>query len=53
MRKLLGWVGATLGGSIGWWGGARAGVMTAVIVSAIGSGAGLYFGWWTADRLVD
>ena len=53
MRKLLGWVGATLGGDIGWWAGAGAGMMTAVITSAIGTGAGLYLGWWASDRLLD
>ena len=53
MRKLLGWVGATLGGGIGWWAGARAGMMTAAIVSAVVTGAGLYIGWWASDRLLD
>lgn len=53
MRKLLGWIGATVGGSVGWWAGARAGVMTAVFASAIGTGAGLYLGWWIAERLLD
>jgi hypothetical protein len=53
MRKLLGWVGAAVGGSVGWWGGARVGIMTAVVVSAVASGVGLYLGWWTADRLLD
>ena len=53
MRKLLGWVGATVGGSLGWWGGARVGVMTAVCVSAVATGLGLYLGWWAAERLID
>lgn len=53
MRKLLGWIGATVGSALGWWAGARIGVMTAVFVSAVGTGAGLYAGWWAADRLVD
>ena len=53
MRKLLGWVGATVGGSLGWWAGARAGVMPAVVVSAVATGAGLYLGWWAAERLLD
>lgn len=35
-------VGTTIGGGIGWWLGARAGVMTAFICSMIGTGAGLY-----------
>jgi hypothetical protein len=53
MRKLLGWVGATVGGGVGWWAGARGGIMTAVFVSAIATGAGLFLGWWAADRLLD
>ena len=53
MRKLLGWIGATVGGSVGWWAGAGAGVMTAVFASAVGTGAGLYLGWWIAERLLD
>jgi hypothetical protein len=53
VRKLLGWVGATVGGGVGWWGGARVGIMTAVFVSAIATGAGLFLGWWTADRLLE
>ncbi|HKU62318.1 MAG TPA: hypothetical protein VJQ44_13925 [Gemmatimonadales bacterium] len=53
MRKLLGWIGATVGGGVGWWSGARVGIMTAVLASAVATGAGLYLGWWAADRLVD
>lgn len=33
---------ATLGGAVGWWLGARFGVMTAFIVSTVGTGAGVY-----------
>jgi hypothetical protein len=53
MKKLLGFVGATIGGSVGWWAGAGVGVMTAAFASAIATGAGLYLGWWIADRLLD
>jgi hypothetical protein len=53
MRKLLGGVGATVGGAVGWWAGAHVGVMTAVLVSAVATGAGLYLGWWAAERLLD
>jgi hypothetical protein len=53
MSRLLGWVGAAIGGSVGWWAGARVGIMTAVVVSAVGTGAGLYLGWWAAERLLD
>jgi len=53
MKKLLGWVGATAGGSVGWWAGSGVGVMTAVVASAIATGAGLFLGWWLADRILD
>ena len=33
--------------------GARVGTMTAMLVSAVGTGAGLYLGWWAAERLLD
>ena len=38
MSKLIGWVGATIGGAMG----ARVGIMTAFMVSMVGTGAGLY-----------
>ena len=53
MRKLLGFVGATLGGAVGWWAGAHVGMMTACMVSMLGTGAGMYAGWRGADRLVE
>jgi hypothetical protein len=53
MRKWLGWMGATVGSGVGWWAGARLGLVTAAVASAVGTGAGLYLGWWAADRLVD
>lgn len=42
MNKLLGFVGATVGGSIGWWLGQRAGIMIAFLMSVVGTGAGMY-----------
>jgi len=50
MRKLLGIVGATLGSAIGWWLGARVGVMTAFVLSMVGTGVGLYAGYQIAGR---
>lgn len=44
IEALLGFVGATLLGAGGWWIGEHVGVMTAFILSTVGSGAGLYFG---------
>jgi uncharacterized membrane protein YeaQ/YmgE (transglycosylase-associated protein family) len=42
MGKLLGFIGATVGSSIGWWAGARVGIMTAFLVSVVGTGVGIY-----------
>lgn len=42
MKKLLGFIGATVGGSIGWWLGNFVGFMTAFMLSTIGSGVGIY-----------
>ena len=39
---LLKFVGITLGGYLGWWAGEQVGMMTAMMLSAVGSGLGLY-----------
>jgi hypothetical protein len=49
MKKLLGFVGATLGGAVGWWAGSAVGIMTAFMVSTVASGVGLYLGRRLAD----
>jgi uncharacterized membrane protein YeaQ/YmgE (transglycosylase-associated protein family) len=49
---LLGLVGATVGGGFGWWLGARHGIMTAFILSMVGTGVGLYIGKRIADMLI-
>lgn len=48
--KLLGFIGATIVGAIGWWIGSPVGLMTAFILSTIGSGLGLYLGRKVADH---
>jgi hypothetical protein len=35
----------TLVGAVGWWLGTKIGLMTAFILSGIGSVAGVYLGW--------
>ena len=42
MKKLLSFVGGTVGSSIGWWLGARIGIMTAFMVSTVFTGVGIY-----------
>lgn len=44
MRKVVVTAAAILGGWIGWWAGDPFGLMTAFILSMIGTGLGLYFG---------
>lgn len=44
LSKMLNFIGATIGGSLGWWAGERVGFMTAFILSIIGTGIGIYFG---------
>ncbi len=44
MQALLGFVGAAVLGAAGWWIGDHVGLMTAFMVSTVGSGVGLYAG---------
>ena len=52
MTKLLMFIGATVGGAIGWWLGERAGIMTAFIVSTVGTGVGIYAGRWLSEAIL-
>ena len=51
MTKLLGFIGATIGGYAGWALGALAGPFAAFIVSMIGTGFGMYWGRRLAQNL--
>jgi len=42
MERIIVFVGASVGGALGWWLGAQVGVMTAFFVSIVGTGAGMY-----------
>jgi hypothetical protein len=44
MRGIFATLGTTVLGSLGWAAGLRVGTGTAVVLSAIGSGVGLYWG---------
>lgn len=44
MKKVLVMIGATVGGAVGWWLGSLVGITSAVMVSAVGTGAGMYAG---------
>jgi len=53
MRKIFGTLGSFLAGSLGWAIGQRVGWGTAVVLSAIGSGVGLYWGCRLFDQWLD
>jgi len=44
MSNLLAFVGATIGGGIGWWLGEQVGLMTAFFLGVIGTAMGVYLG---------
>lgn len=44
MRAIFGTLGTLVAGALGWAIGLRVGIGTAVVLSAIGSGFGLYWG---------
>jgi hypothetical protein len=45
MRKLFIFIGMTVGGWVGWWLGDRFGIMTAFILSTLGSLGGVIIAW--------
>ena len=53
MERLLAGLGATLGGSLGWWAGTKGGLFVAFLLGMVGTGAGLYLGRMIAERLLD
>ena len=44
MEALLGFIGATIVGTAGWWLGEHIGFMTAFALGMVGTGIGLYVG---------
>ena len=51
MSKVMVFIGATVGGWIGWFAAERFGFMTAFIVSIFGTAIGVYVGRRLADEL--
>ena len=43
-------VGSTVGGSLGWWLGSRFGLLAATMLSAVGTGVGVY---WARRLMAD
>lgn len=50
MRKLVAFISTTIGSGLGWWIGAPFGIMTAFIVSILGTALGLYVGYKLLDH---
>lgn len=50
MRGILGLLGASLTGWAGWWLGAKVGFTTAILLSAVASGVGMYAGYRWFDQ---
>ena len=44
MGKVFGFIGATVGSYAGWFIGAKVGITTAVMLSFVGTGFGIYYG---------
>lgn len=53
MEKLMGFVGATLGSLAGWYLGDLIGFATAVVLSMVGTGFGMWLGRWAAQRWLE
>ena len=43
MRGIIVLIGISIGGGVGWWLGSLIGFTTAIILSSIGSGFGLFY----------
>ena len=50
MKKLLTFVGMTIGSYFGWWLGAFVSIFTAFVVSMVGTGLGLWLGYKASKR---
>jgi len=50
MKKLLAFLGSTVGGYIGWGLGSHMGFMVAFVLSMIGTGFGIYAGYRVAQN---
>jgi hypothetical protein len=53
VKGLLGFLGMSLFGWVGWWLGERVGLTTAVVLSAVLSGLGLYWTRKLAERYLE
>jgi uncharacterized membrane protein YfcA len=51
--KLIIFISLNVFGAIGWWLGEPYGIMTAFLLSGVGSVVGVYLGWRAARRLLE
>ncbi len=50
MTKLIVMVTTTVFSAIGWWAGAKIGIMTAFVLSMVGLGVGIWYGKRLAQK---
>lgn len=53
MKPTFKFVGMTLGSALGWWIGDLVGLMTAVLLSAVGGGLGLWAANWAGREWME
>jgi uncharacterized protein YcfJ len=53
MSKLLAIIGAMIGGWLGWWIGGLVGVMSAFMLSVVGTAGGVYVGRRIASEFLE
>jgi hypothetical protein len=53
MEKLMGWTGATVGSLAGWYLGELVGLGTALVLSTVGTGLGLWAGRRLAQKWLE
>ena len=53
MRSLFGFIGLSAGGWVGWWLGTFVGMTTAVVLSSIFSGVGLWAARWVGREFME
>jgi len=53
VKGMLGMLGCTLGGALGWWLGEFQSLTLAIVLSGIGSGLGLYYTRKLAERYLE
>jgi hypothetical protein len=53
MRKLFAFIGTTIGSYAGWFLGAKFGFMTAFMLSMVGTGFGMYYGYQIAKAYIE